>query len=507
MAQNLQPPTHPAFPSLPPSSSRQSLPVPTTSSEVLPLIAFTSTAVSNVRLTLVPLLQKVADGAPFDGTKLNEKEKKALGEEILAAEQDDVYVLSDAEITRMTAGFVYVLSARLIHWKKNPQVYNDELLDFSSRLCYVGEPGQFHSCPARVTSFAFEFLRLAQHLNKVEAALSALQSLASCSTPPNTFSGVLSAYLEACLITKNLEAGKNVMDQMFLDVQSSTYLDVLTYYHHAGLISAALNDHGKAKGYFMTAVSLPTQTASAVQLACAKRAILCELLDSGKRITFPKYTSNAVNRVVERNAGVYIDLARNYEAQNWTAVKETATKGIFETDCNRGLIDQVLKSVTKRRIFLLRETYSRLTAADLAERVNLEGPAGVQTVIEVLNEMIRADEISASMSDVQDARLTIVTFSDDVQDYGTPATLNKLAEVNHLAAVLEAELAEASRRLGISKDFLRKQANVIETGGKGGKPGGGGRVDDFDQMMAAEESVGERRGLRGVGSDYNDRGF
>ncbi|WWD16746.1 hypothetical protein CI109_101177 [Kwoniella shandongensis] len=509
MGSNPPAPAHPAFPSLPPSSSRQTLPLPTKSSEVLPLIAYTSTSIQNVAQTLIPLLHKVAEGKGAEGTKLKEKERVQLGEEVLAAEKEDLYASDDGEVVRMTAGLVYILSARFNVSKRNTEGYDEQLLSFAIKLCNVGEPGQFHACPKRVSTFAWGLLRLAQHSKQIEAAHSALRSLVARSCLPNTFSGVLPAYLESCLLTKDFEAGRYVLDQMFLDVQSAlpTYLDVLTYYHHAGLISAALKEYGKAKGYFVTVVSLPTQTASAIQLAAAKRAILCELLDTGKRITFPKYTSSAVNRVVERNAGVYIDLAKDYEAQKWGAVREASNKGVFEVDCNGGLIDQVLKSVTKRRIILLRETYSRLTASDLAQRVGLEGAAGAQTVLEVLSEMIHTGAISVSISDASTPGSAVVTFSDDVQDYGAPANLNKLTQVNHLAAVLEAELAEASRRLGISKEYLKKQANIIENATKAGKSSGGARMDDFDQMMAAEESGGGGRGVRGVGGNYNDMGF
>jgi COP9 signalosome complex subunit 3 len=74
-------------------------------------------------------------------------------------------------------------------------------------------------------------------------------------------------------------------------------MDIITYYHHAGLICAATGNYTKAVEMFtivssynkikyqaelFQAVSIPTNVASATQLISAKRAILCELLVSGK---------------------------------------------------------------------------------------------------------------------------------------------------------------------------------------------------------------------------------
>ena len=92
------------------------------------------------------------------------------------------------------------------------------------------------------------------------------------------------------------------------------------------------------------AVSTPTSAASAIQLAAAKRAILCELIISGtvcdpaKRrrgfgphlspqyIKFPKYTSSTVTRIIDRNTQAYTQLAKAFEKQDWTVVAAAESK-------------------------------------------------------------------------------------------------------------------------------------------------------------------------------------
>ncbi|WVF66829.1 hypothetical protein IAT40_001571 [Kwoniella sp. CBS 6097] len=506
---------HPAFPSLPPPSSsrRQAAQVPTNSSDILAAVSATD-SIGYVQHVLIHSLQPLVDGQPFEGAKLKEKERQRLGEETLACQGEDFYAIPDAEVMRMSAGLVYIISARFSSFKSTP-LYNDELLNFAVRLCSLGDSNQLLLIPRRISTFAWGFLRLAQHLNKVSIAVPALQSLIRLSCKREHFTGVYAAYLEACLVSRNLEAGKYVLDQMFLEVRiaAPTYLDVLTYFHHAGLTCAALREYGKAKQYFITAVSLPTATASAIQLACAKRAILCQILDTGKRIAFPKYASHHVTRAIDKHAQVYVDLAKEYEAGKWNAVREITKKSEFAKDCNHGLVEQVVKSITRRRILQLRETYSRMTINDLVARVGPSSQETVETVTAILGEMITSGAISALITPGTTPATSIVTFTDSRPDYSGATSANDMAQVNYIAARLEAELAEASKALGASKAYLQKQANMLEAGGKGlsgSGLGGKGRANDFDELMAAEDTgIGSGAGGRakGPGGNYADMGF
>ncbi|WRT65462.1 uncharacterized protein IL334_002405 [Kwoniella shivajii] len=504
-------PAHAALPPLPraPSKAYSSRTTPLTSSELINMVSATD-SLQYVDENLIPTLQSIAEGKPFESTKMKEKERKEHGELILTCGDDgSVYSVEDTQVNRMSAGLVYIISARLHVFKNTPSQYNNELFTFATRLCNLGDSQQFYTIHKRVVHLAWGMLRLAQQLNKVAIAVPAISSLIQKTCSAGIFSGLYSVYLEACLLSRNFDASFFVLDQVFLNVKSlgSTYLEVLTYYHHAGLISAAVKDFERAKRYFVTAVSLPTTTTSAIQLACAKRAILCELLDTGKRIIFPRYTASTVNRAIEKNASIYIDLAKDYESNIWSGVRDIAGKSDFAQDCNNGLIEQVLKSITKRRIIQLRQVYSRMTMNDLVARVGPSSRETVETITAILGEMITSNAIIATISPRTTPATSIVTFFEDQQDYSS----SRLAEANLLASKLENELSEMSQRLGIKKEYLKKQANIIEYGG-GGKGSGKARMDDFDGLMAAEEYASVPQGaggggIRGVGGNYGDAGF
>ncbi|WVR04038.1 hypothetical protein IAU60_001037 [Kwoniella sp. DSM 27419] len=498
-------PAHPAFPSISSSSSRPQPVTFSNSQDIISLISPTD-SIDFVRNILVPSLQHLVSGKTFEGAGLNPAERKSMAEKMLACENTDLYTLQDAGMSRMSAGLVYIVSARLNTYKNSPA--GKELLDFAYRLCRLCDGQQMAFVQPRVSMLAWGILRLAQELAQVPVAVQAIESLIRKACTDGRFAGAYAAYLEACLTTKELERAKLVLDQVFLNIKTCepSYLDVLTYYHHAGLVSAALGEFSKAKQYFVTAVSLPTTTPSAIQLAAAKRAVLCEILDTGKRIVWPKYTSQTVTRAIEKNMGVYLDMARDYEGGNWVAVREMLKKADFTQDCNGGLRDQVLTSITKRRILQLRATYSRMTINDLVARVGPSSQETVETVATILGEMIATGSIDATITAGSTPATSVVTFNVARSQYTGASAIKELTDISALAARLEADLTEASRQLGISKEYLKKneqQANYLEVGGGKGASGKG-KMDDFDQLMAAEE-MGTRS--KGPGGNYADMGF
>lgn len=66
---------------------------------------------------------------------------------------------------------------------------------------------------------------------------------------------------------------------------------------------------------------MPTSSLSAIQIQCAKRAILCELLSSGKQVQFPKDTSSIVTRWMDKNMQEYLNFAKSFAKGDWGAAQ------------------------------------------------------------------------------------------------------------------------------------------------------------------------------------------
>lgn len=213
-----------------------------------------------------------------------------------------------------------------------------------------------------------------------------------------------------------------------------------------------------------------------------KRAILCELLQTGKYVALPKDTSSAVTRMLEKTIKDYKDLAKAFEAHEWVDVQKIAQskKTVFtqvrasclgaaqdlritrscrdscslghvadEQDANWGLVQQILDSIPKRRILTLRPTYARIALADLARKVGLgDRPDVVKSVI---GGMVASGEIRASVSGSPE----IVTFDDD-DDYDSPAAMQRMKEAQAVAGSLLADLTRADQQLGLNPKWLQK---------------------------------------------------
>ncbi|AAW45148.1 expressed protein [Cryptococcus deneoformans JEC21] len=512
---------HPAFPALPQLGK-----LPTTPQEIhqilsLPANQFTAKA--------LPLLAKVADGKPFEGASLKAWERRNAGEQLLALYEagDEVYETADERVKEIGGGLIYVLSARITLGQGNAVVWSDKMLNFAIRLCELADPAQLRICHQRVAAFAWGLLRLSQQLSKVKLVIPAITSLIQKLNYHQTFSPIFGALLEACLVTRQFDHPSLglVLDIIFLDVKTTapTYLDILTYYHHAGAVTMAVGDFCKAKEYYLTAVTVPTTTASAIQLACAKRALLCELIVTGKKIVWPKYTPTPVTRIIEKYATSYNELAKEFEAHNWANVRRAHTVAEFEKDCNSGLIEQVVNSIHRHMILRLRKTYMRLTVDSLARRLRVgDDMPKAERVVAILDDMIKSGEVSAiltpSATQPQSHSQAIIEFITATESFTSPAALGRLERASAVAALLQEHLAEGSRRLGASKEYLVKQAQYLESNSKKNKG------DEFDQLMEAEETMepgagsgkmmgssgggGSKSGsLRGVASNMADIGF
>lgn len=127
-------------------------------------------------------------------------------------------------------------------------------------------------------------------------------------------------------------------------------LDVLTYYHHAGTIAAASGDFARASELFIFGAAVPGETPSAIRIACAKRAILCELLSTGRQAPFPRDVSQTMSRSIEKGMDAYRKLATAFENRLWSQVTDIVSHdnvvGTFERVSSTGLESADIRTAT-----------------------------------------------------------------------------------------------------------------------------------------------------------------
>lgn len=108
-------------------------------------------------------------------------------------------------------------------------------------------------------------------------------------------------------------------------------------------------------------------------------------------------------------------------------------------------MQQIVASIPKQRILDLRKTYSRLTLAELAAKV--DNPE--QDVVGIIQRMVAAKETRATVAG------DIVTFLPD-DDYASPENMVKLQQARRLASWFNTELEIGNRNIGLNKKWLAK---------------------------------------------------
>ncbi|CAK9786525.1 hypothetical protein CC85DRAFT_283123 [Cutaneotrichosporon oleaginosum] len=474
-------PAHPAFPSVA-APSPQNVPVPPSPAHLWKQIQDSSSP--QLLSDLAALMDFLAPSKPG-----NEEAPR----ELLLLEGIDLTSVSGAQVPAITLGLVYVLTERLNRRTRGA----DENLELALSVCVNGSSEQLARAPWRVAQFAWAVLRAAQKAKETARALHPLQHLLRLTFNNAYFNGVHAAFLEACLSLRAIDLGYQSLSIIYSNVVAGTsVIDVLTYYHHAGTVAAAHGDFARASELFTFGASIPGETPSAIRIACAKRAILCELLSSGRPAPFPKDMAQATSRSIDKGMEPYKKLSKAFENREWDQASEAVSSNdavaMFEKDCNRGLVTQIMQSIPKRRILDLRKTYSRLSLQDLASKVM----APADAVKSAIQDMVVRDEIQATINGVPE----VVTFVDD-DDYASPQQMVKLVQANLLAQNVNNDLLYANRAMLLNRKLLQKKMDRIENKDKRGsiEP-----LKSRGEFEVPGDDIGQ---VRGAGSNYADMGF
>ncbi|GMK54592.1 hypothetical protein CspeluHIS016_0111780 [Cutaneotrichosporon spelunceum] len=471
---------HPAFPSVAPRAP-QNIQLPSSPAHFWKQVMDARTP--QLLADLAALLNVLAP--PTDSPR-------EAARDLLLLDGIDLTGIPDAQIPALTLGLVYILTERLPRRTRAAT----ENLDLALRVCVNGNPKQFALAPTRVAEFAWAVLRAAQKAKETTRVIGPLQHLLRLSSNNSQFNGVHAAFLETCLSLRAIDLGYQSLSIQYSNVIPYTnILDVLTYYHHAGTVAAASGDFARATELLIFGATIPGETPSAIRMACAKRAILCELLSTGLLAPFPRDLSQVMTRSIEKGMDPYKKLAAAFEKRLWDQVTDAVSNdnavSTFARDCNGGLVSQIMGSIPKRRILDLRKTYSRLSLDDLVSKV--QAPA--EAVKAAIQDMVFRGEIRATI----DGTPEIVTFVDD-DDYASPKQMAKLMQANILAQNVNNDLLYANRAMLLNRKLLQKRMDKIENKDKRGPTEPLKSRGEFEMP----DDVGQ---VRGAGSNYADMGF
>lgn len=182
--------------------------------------------------------------------------------------------------------------------------------------------------------------------------------------------------------------------------------------------------------------------------------MLVSLIHHGVVPSFPKATSSVVSRQLKATCTEYHELVTAYSSQNIHRLRTLSEshRGVYEADGNWGLVKQCVRSLFKRSILRLTQTYLTLSLKDIAETIKLSSADEAEGYI---LRMIEAGEINATI----DQRAGMVNFQEDFSALHGSAMGHQLEERIAKVMALSSKLQSVSDTMSCDKAYLSKMTH------------------------------------------------
>eukprot|EP00999_Lentomonas_sp_LEN2_P002544 NODE_427_length_1515_cov_101.566282_g395_i0.p1 GENE.NODE_427_length_1515_cov_101.566282_g395_i0~~NODE_427_length_1515_cov_101.566282_g395_i0.p1 ORF type:complete len:458 (+),score=103.21 NODE_427_length_1515_cov_101.566282_g395_i0:86-1375(+) len=291
--------------------------------------------------------------------------------------------------------------------------------------------------------FHYVCMMYAETCRTISQPLACLRSLAQAikklAPTPEYLTPIHSVYCQMCLLAKNYSLALSVLNQpvVEIDVKQTglTPKASLLYFYYGGMLYLGLKQYQNALDFFLTAITSPAQTLSAIVAESFKKYVLCSLLVYGKVHDLPRYTPSAVRRSIKHSTHAYFDLVKAFASDKPDDLKETLEKSqpVFVHDKNAGLAKQVMKAYVKRSIQRLTQTYLTLSLKDIATMTGLKDADDAE---EILFQMIVDGEIHAEINQ-KDAMVSFAATAQESADTTSDILQRQIAESIALSEKIE----------------------------------------------------------------------
>nr|CAG4640802.1 EOG090X04TU [Eulimnadia texana] len=267
--------------------------------------------------------------------------------------------------------------------------------------------------------------------------------------------------LQLCLMAKCPKPALEFLNFDINDInQENSRFDAkhfLLYYYYGGLIYASMKNYERSLYFFEVALTTPSSAISHIMLESYKKYILISLILHGKVAPLPKYTSQVVNRFLKPICQPYQEIANVFANNKPSALEAVLSKhsDLLQRDNNYGLAKQVQKSLYKKIIQRLTQTFLTLSLNDMAMRVQL---SSVEEAEKLVLKMIEDGEIYASISQKDG----MVSFRDCPDKFNSPQTLHRLQKEISLCMELDAQIQRMEEEICVNPQYVKKASGAID---------------------------------------------
>ncbi|EGG13610.1 proteasome component region PCI domain-containing protein [Cavenderia fasciculata] len=270
----------------------------------------------------------------------------------------------------------------------------------------------------------------------------------------NTLTPQHADFLQLCILSKCYHQALPIISESTTNLNPEqtniNVKDVLSYFYYAGIIFTALKKYKQALEAFRQAWTAPATALSAIAIEAYKKYYLVYLMVNGTIPGFPKYTPTVVQRTIKNHCKSYVEYGQTFTGGNVQEIhnKASAHAENFQKDKNLGLVKLSIRSIHRRNIKKLTQTFMTLSLKDIAEHVKLS-PADAETTI---LKMIEDGEIFATINQKDG----MVSFNENPETYSGNKILNELDTQIHNIVTLESKLTSINEQFATSPAFLKK---------------------------------------------------
>lgn len=240
-----------------------------------------------------------------------------------------------------------------------------------------------------------------------------------------------------------------------------SYLEILEYFIFCGMACLGTRKWGSALRHFECAITYPVRDAvSKPMVEAYKKWVLTGVILYGKMLALPKITSSIAAKAYHTLAKPYENLARTFENDSASKLKSEAKHGeqIWVTDCNSGLVNEVLASYQKFQIRNLANIYCKLSLPEIHSLTTCARPdsenLSVSDTERLVLSMISQGELSATISKTP-PNPSVLTFSINGPALMEQQVQQELAATKSRILYISQEIKMTNRNLTHNKEYIK----------------------------------------------------
>ncbi|KAF2068109.1 hypothetical protein CYY_010565 [Polysphondylium violaceum] len=364
-------------------------------------------------------------------------------------------ILSVLDPKQHSLGFLYVLKAKVGDSHKSNEAFINQVALFLAN--YSTE--QVRLAPALFNTVINHYTEILHQTGQPIKGISGLKrSLAALSDSPlHILSPAHTNFLQLVILSKCYHIALPLIESNITSInpdQSGIAIQhILCYYYYAGIIFTALKKYKSAAESFKFVFTAPASALSAIAIEAYKKFVLVNLIISGSSSGFPRYTPPIVQRNIKSHCKAYTELTVSFSSNNINDIRQKAIPHAeaFQKDKNWGLVKLAIKSIYRRNIKKLTQTFMTLSIADIAEKVDLTPSKAEAFVL----KMIEDGEIFASISQKDG----MVSFHESPENFSGYNVFSELDSSINKVIQIDGTVKHIEEKLTLSQAFLKRMVN------------------------------------------------